>query len=152
MARSVNTITGIPEAMQWLEDTIAEATDFSDRWKILGGYWAKRQTAIFAEGQGTWVPLKQNTVSKKGDRRILIDSGVMRDGLTRVTPRFERPRFAVYGPPKRDRRVMNPAVLAQVGANSAPKRVVVPRLTSNERATWVKVLDDHVKRTIGNAQ
>lgn len=149
---SVNKILGVQEAMQWLEEVMAEATDFRDTWRILGGYWAKRQSAIFAEGQGSWVPLKRNTVYKKGDRRILIDSGIMRDGMTNMRPRFTARRFAAYGPPKHDRRVMNPAVLAQVGAGGAPKRVVVPKLSSSERATWIKALEGHVTRTVGKAQ
>ena len=146
-------LTGVDAVLSDIEDTIHEATDLRDPWEILGTKWVVRQVQAFADGQGTWMPLQSETLRKKAKAgrgtEKLIDRGYMLAGLTDLRPRFAARMFAAYGPRKHDARVMNPATLSAVGTRHQPKRVPVPRMSTSEKATWFRVVEDHVHEQIG---
>lgn len=126
------------------------AEDFSLGWPEIGKVWAERQREIFATGSmGRWSPLAAQTILRKrrsavGDpAAILVDSGVLRDDLTRPEPRNSGPRFAVYGPPAG---AVSPYYARfHVTGQGNPQRHPVPRFSPSERQRVVGMMRQFVR-------
>ena len=125
-----------PDARLGVLQELAE--DFSLGWPEIGQVWAQRQREVFATGSsGRWAPLAAQTILKQrasavGDpTAILVDTGLLRDDLTRPEPRSSGPRFAVYGPPTGS---ISPYYARfHVNGSGNPQRHPVPRFSPSER-------------------
>lgn len=114
------------------------ARDFRLAWPEVGKIWKDRQEKIFRTGSlGRWSPLAAQTILRKrasavGDpTQILVDTGTLRDDLTRVEPRNSGPGYAVYGPPAGS---VSPSYAKyHVTGQGNPQRHPVPRFTTNEK-------------------
>ena len=126
------------------------AEDYRLGWPEIGQVWAERQREIFATGSlGRWSPLAAQTIIRKrqsavgNPAEILVDTGVLRDDLTRPEPRNSGPRFAVYGPPAG---ASSPAYARyHVTGSGNPQRHPVPRFSPSERQRVVAMMRKFVR-------
>lgn len=140
-------LEGLPDVVDRLEEIAAAAGDLRDVWEPLGDLWASRMDTVFdSNGLGTWAPEAAVTIA--GNQSPLVDTGVMRDGLTMDRPIWSAKQAAAYGADKADRRVMNIAVLHNAGTKNMPKRMVVPRLRAAEKRAWMAVVQKHMARAL----
>lgn len=132
-------------------DVLSElARDFRLAWPEVGKIWADRQTRIFASGSmGRWAPLAAQTILKKranavGDpAAILVDSGLLRDDLTRPEPRNSGPGYAVFGPPAGS---ISPTYAKyHVLGQGNPQRHPVPKFTTGEKVEIVRIMRNFVR-------
>lgn len=145
-------LRGLPEAVASLDRVAAAADDISPVWPALGQLFAQRQDTVFAsDGLGRWAPM--TTATMRDHQSPLVDTGVMADGVAMAHPIWSVRRAASFGAEKRDRRVMNVAVLNSAGHRDrgggwVPPRVVVPPLRAAERRAWVGVVRAHMGRAV----
>jgi len=140
-------LRGVDEVMKQLSEVAHAAGDLSPTWPLLGRLYEDRQNSVFdSNGLGRWEPFAVETIRRH--QSPLVDFGIMREGLTRVEPRFARHRFVAFGPVKHDRRVMNPAVLMTVGTVHMPARPPVPRLRAAEKRAYVGVIRAHIHKAV----
>jgi hypothetical protein len=140
-------LLGIEQVEARLDRLGDAADDLRDVWEPLGDLWASRMDTVFdSNGLGTWAPEAAVTIA--GNQSPLVDTGVMRDGLTMDRPIWSAKQAAAYGADKSDRRVMNIAVLHNAGTSRMPKRVVVPRLRAAEKRAWMAVVQKHMARAL----
>lgn len=140
-------LRNVDDVMKRLDDVAHAAGDLSPAWPMLARLYEDRQNTVFdTAGLGRWAPFALETI--RNHQSPLVDYGVMRDGLTRVTPRLARKRFVAFGPEKHDRRVMNPGVLHTVGTVHMPARPPVPRLRTAEHRAWVGVIRAHIHKAV----
>lgn len=140
-------LRNVDDVMKRLDGVAHAAGDLSPTWPMLARLFEDRQNTVFdTAGLGRWEPFARETIRRH--QSPLVDFGVMKEGLTRAVPRFERKRFVVFGPEKHDRRVMNPGVLNTVGTVHMPARPPVPRLRAAERRAWVGVIRAHIHKAV----
>ena len=140
-------LVGLDDVVRHLDEVADAASDLTPAWGPLGTLYARRMDTVFStNGLGRWAPRAAATIDK--GQSPLVDTGVMRDGLTRTQPRYDDELMAAYGPRKYDRRVMAPAILHTAGTKRMPKRVVVPPLRAAERRAWIGAVSDHLGKAV----
>lgn len=129
-------------------DTIEHAADdLRPVWPQIGRLWADREQTVFASGGlGRWAPMA--AVTLRTHQSPLVDTGVMRQGLTASQPIWDAKKGAAYGAERSDRRVYNIAVFHTYGTRRMPKRLPVPPLRAAERRAWVDVVADHMRKAL----
>ena len=129
-------------------DKVADAADdLRPVWPEIGRLWADRQDTVFASnGLGRWAPFAAATL--RTHQSPLVDTGVMREGLTMSKPIWDAKKGAAYGAPRYDRRVYNIAVFHAYGTSRMPKRPPVPPLHGAERKAWVALVAKHLHKAV----
>lgn len=121
----------------------AAASDISPTFDTLGAKFDARQDSVFdTNGWGRWAPRAPSTIREGVSP--LVQTGIMRQGISGRRPIWQRKQGAAFGAPKSDRRVWNVAILNTVGHGSTPPRISVPPLRAAERREWVDVVRDHL--------
>lgn len=145
--KTTELLKGIDDVFERLDGVADAASDLTPVWGALGSLYARRMDTVFSSnGLGRWAPRAAATIEK--GQSPLVDTGVMRDGLTRTAPRYDNKMMAAYGPRKYDRRVMGPAILHTAGTKNMPKRVVVPPLRAAERRAWIGAVEKHMGKAV----
>lgn len=145
-------LQGLPAVQARLDALDDAAEDLSDVWGPMAQLAAQRERTVFASnGLGRWAPMAAATI--RAHQSPLVDTGVMREGLTGPRPIWSKPHGAAFGADKSDRRVWNPAVLASSGftnrgGGQVPRRVVVPLLRAAERRAWIGLVAEHLRKAI----
>jgi hypothetical protein len=145
-------LKGFDEVEARLDKVADAADDMRDVWPEIGRLWADRQNTVFAtDGLGKWGLRAASTIAE--GQSPLVDTGVMREGVTNAPPIWAKKYGAAWGANKADRRVMNIAVLNTVGhksrgASMVPPRVVVPPLRPAERKAWIGLVAKHMHKAI----
>lgn len=146
-------LVGMGDVLDRLTDLAAVAGDMSPAWRELGSMWQRHMEGVFASsGNGRWVNFAPSTI--RAHESALVDEGVMRDGMTSATPRYDDKHMVAFGPRKGNRRVSNVAMLNTVGhrrgSRQVPKRPVVPSLTAGERRQWLGVIERHIAEAVND--
>lgn len=144
-------VQGIPELVARLQDLTEAAQDVSPAWKEIGPMFAKRQDAVFdTYNGGKWLPMAPSTLKEHASP--LVQTGIMREGLSLALPIWLKKHGVAFGAAKYERRVMNVAVLNTVGhrrgTKQVPPRVVVPPRRAAEKREWLKVVERHLMRAV----
>ena len=140
-------LRGFDDVEARLDKVARAADDISPVWPEVGRLWAGRQNTVFASnGLGRW-PIEA-AVTLRSNQSPLVDTGVMRQGLTAANPIWDTKRGAAWGAPKSDRRVFNVAVFHAYGTSRMPARPPVPRLRSAERKAWLGLVGKHLHKAI----
>jgi hypothetical protein len=145
--------TGTEVVQQRLEDIASGVRDLSPAWPGVGEVFAERQNRVFdSRSFGRWAPLAASTIVRKrnssvsGGLSVLQDTRLLRDSLTRPTPRSSGPGFAVFGP------VADiPYAKYHVRGMGNPQRHPMPKFTPTERANLVKKLREYIQRELNGA-
>lgn len=145
-------LQGLPAVQARLDALDDAAEDLSDVWGPMAQLAAQRENTVFASnGLGRWAPMAAATIREH--QSPLVDTGIMREGLTGRAPIWSKPHGAAFGVSKTDPRAMNRAVLASSGftnrgGGQVPKRVVVPPLRAAERRAWIGLVAKHLRQAI----
>lgn len=140
-------LRGLDEVQARLDTVSDAADDLHPVWPQIGRLWASRQDTVFASnGLGRWAP--EAVVTMRSNQSPLVDTGVMREGLSAASTIWDTDRAAAWGAEKSDRRVFNIAVFHTYGTSRMPKRLPVPPLRAAERKAWVGLLGKHLRRAI----
>jgi len=140
-------LRGLDEVEARLDKVAHAADDVSPIWPQIGRLWDDRQSTVFASnGFGRWPA--EAVVTMRSNQSPLVDTGVMREGLTMAHPIWDTQRGAAWGAPKSDRRVFNIAVFHAYGTSRMPKRLPVPPLRAAERRAWLGVLAKHMHKAV----
>lgn len=145
-------VAGMGEVLDKLTELAEACGDMTPAWDELGRMWERRQEGVFASPQSYgWVGFAASTLREH--QSPLVDEGIMRAGMTLAAPRYSDKQMVAFGAPKKNRRVQNVATLNTVGhrdrgGSMVRQRVVVPKLSSRERADWIEVIDKHIKAAI----
>jgi hypothetical protein len=144
-------VQGMGEVVDRL-DKMQEATqDIRPAWDELAPLFAARQNAVFdTYNRGKWLPMAPSTL--KEHVSPLVQTGIMREGLTLRKPIWVEKTAAGFGAEMVDRRVFNPAVLNTVGhrrgSKQVPPRVVVPPLNAAEKRRWIAIIERHILKPL----
>ena len=140
-------IAGADQVLRTMDRLDAAANDLSPVWPEIGRLWERRQRTVFAtNGLGAW-PLEAATTIRT-NVSPLVDTGIMRDGISAATPIWSGKMGAAWGAPKSNRRVWNVAVLHAVGTKRMPKRMPVPSLRAAESRVWVSGIEKHLRKAM----
>lgn len=140
-------LRGFDEVSARLDKVAHAADDVSPVGTEVGRLWANRQQAVFASnGLGAW-PIEA-AVTLRSNQSPLVDTGVMRQGLTDARPIWLEKYGFAFGAPMRDRRVFNIAVFHAYGTKRMPKRLPVPPLRAAERRAWMGLVVQHMHRAV----
>lgn len=143
----------IQDVIDALDELSKAAGDLRPAWRELGlKYEFHMQDVFNTSGHGTWGSFASATLLKH--QSPLVREGIMKDGLTLSKPRYSDGAMAAYGPPKRDYRVQNVAILNHVGHRDRagnmvpPRRIKIP-LSGSERKRWIDVIRKHLEEAWG---
>ena len=140
-------VIGMDAIERRFDDVSDAAQDISPTFGTLAAKFADREDSVFASnGWGKWAPRAPSTI--KEGVSPLVQTGIMRDGLTRQRAIWKTKRGAAFGAPKSDRRVWNVAVLNTVGHGGTPPRLMVPPLRAAEKRDWIDVVRKHMSKAI----
>ncbi|MEZ5119664.1 MAG: hypothetical protein R2686_07150 [Candidatus Nanopelagicales bacterium] len=140
-------LRGLDEVEARLDKVSRAADNLRPVWPEVGRLWADRENTVFASnGLGRWAP--EAIVTMRTNQSPLVDTGVMRDGLTRAAAIWEKDHGAAWGASRHDRRVFNIAVFHTYGTSRMPKRIPVPPLRAAERRAWVGLIRKHMHKAI----
>lgn len=141
------TVIGMESVERTLDDLSDAAQDISPTFDTLGAKFAARQDSVFAtNGWGKWAPRAPSTI--KEGVSPLVQTGIMREGISGRRPIWQKKRGAAFGAPKSDRRVWNVAILNTVGHGGTPPRISVPPLRAAEKRDWLDVVRKHMAKAI----
>lgn len=143
------------DVLDALDELSEAAGDLRPVWRDLGMKYEFHMDDVFAsDGGGTWNSFASATLLKKDRQGPLVDEGVMKEGLTLRKPRYDDTKMVAFGPPKRDYRVQNVAILNHVGHRDRagnmvpPRRIKIP-LNAQERQQWIDVIRKHLREAWG---
>ena len=140
-------LRGLDDVEARLEKVAHAADDLTPVWPQIGRLWDDRQNSVFASnGFGRWAP--EALVTLRSNQSPLVDTGVMRSGLTMARPIWDSKKGAAWGAPRSDRRVYNVAVFHVYGTSRMPKRIPVPPLRAAERRAWIGVVAKHMHKAV----
>lgn len=138
-----DSMIGEESIIRRFDDLSDAAQDISPTFGTLAGKFAAREDSVFSSnGWGKWAPRAPSTIA--AGVSPLVQTGIMREGVTRRTPIWQKKRGAAFGAPKSDRRVWNVAVLNTVGHGGTPARLMVPPLRAAEKRDWLDVVRKHM--------
>lgn len=142
-----DSMIGEESIIRRFDDLSDAAQDISPTFGTLAGKFAAREDSVFAtNGWGKWAPRAPSTIA--AGVSPLVQTGIMREGVSRRTPIWRKKRGAAFGAPKSDRRVWNVAVLNTVGHGGTPPRQMVPPLRAAEKRDWLDVVRDHMRKAL----
>jgi len=145
--RTSDLLRGLGDVEARLDKVGHAAEDLTPVWPQIGRLWEDRQDQVFASnGLGRWAP--EAVVTMRSNQSPLVDTGVMRRGLTLSHPIWHVEQAASYGAPRSDRRVYNIAVFHAYGTARMPKRLPVPPLRAAERRAWVALVAKHLHKAV----
>ena len=140
-------VMGVQSVERRFDDLSDAAKDIRPTFPTLAGKFAARERSVFASnGWGKWAPRAPSTIAEGVSP--LVQTGIMRDGMSAPAPIWHKKQAAAFGAPKSDRRVWNVAVLNTVGHGSTPARPMVPPLRAAEKRDWIDVIRDHMGRAL----
>lgn len=144
---AARTVIGAESVKRKLDDLSDAASDISPTFDTLGAKFDAREDSVFdTNGWGKWAPRAPSTIA--AGVSPLVQTGIMREGISGRKPIWQRKRGAAFGAPKSDRRVWNVAILNTVGHGGTPARISVPPLRAAEKREWIDVLRDHMRKAI----
>ena len=140
-------VIGMDAIERRFDDVSDAAQDISPTFGTLAAKFADREDSVFSSnGWGKWAPRAPSTI--KEGVSPLVQTGIMRDGLTRQRAIWKTKRGAAFGAAKYDRRVFNVAILHAVGTSRMPTRPMVPPLRAAEKRDWIDVVRKHMAKAI----
>jgi hypothetical protein len=134
---------GIARIEEKVERVSKIAQDMSPLWPKVGELFAEQQRDIFASGFN-WQPLERSTIIKKGDARVLVESGALMQAATSPIPVEATPLYAKFGVRHSD---VNYAHWHARGAG-VPERRPVPPLSTELRRAWLEVVAQKVREEL----
>ena len=140
-------VIGMDAVEKRFDDLSDAAQDISPTFNTLGAKFDAREASVFSSnGWGKWAPRAPSTI--KEGISPLVQTGIMREGVTGRAPIWRKKQGASFGAPKSDRRVWNVAVLNTVGHGGTPPRLMVPPLRAAEKRDWIDVVRKHMSKAI----
>lgn len=144
-------VIGMDAVEKRFDDLSDAAQDISPTFDTLGAKFDAREASVFSSnGWGKWAPRAPSTI--KEGISPLVQTGIMREGISGRKPIWRKKMGAAFGAPKYERRVWNVAILNTVGhkrgTKDVPPRISVPPLRAAEKREWIDVLRDHMRKAI----
>lgn len=134
---------GIARIEEKVEGVAKIARDMTPLWPKVGELFAEQQRDIFASGS-YWQPLERSTILKKGDSRVLIETGALMQAATSPTPVEATALYAKFG--LRSSQV--PYAHWHARGAGVPERRPVPPLSADLRRAWLEVVLDRVREEL----
>jgi len=119
--------------------------DMSALWPKVGELFAEQQRDLFSSGS-TWQPLAQSTIIKKGDARVLVETGALMEAATSPIPVESAPLYAKFGV----RPGSIPYAHWHARGAGVPERRPVPPLSADLRRAWLDVVIERVREELGS--
>ena len=139
-------VIGMDAIERRFDDLSDAAQDISPTFGTLAAKFSDREDSVFSSnGCGKWAPRAPSTI--KEGVSPLVQTGIMRDRLTRQRAIWKTKRGAAFGAAKYDRRVER-GHPARVGTSRMPTRMVVPPLRAAEKRDWLDVVRKHMGKAI----
>ena len=137
--------SGAEDIVKRLDRLEKACSDLSEVWPKLGRIFAQAQEEVFA-GNNNWPPLAASTMLRKKSTRVLVDTGMLKQGATNPTPITSDALSASFGvPPGHPSRVY--AFWHYLG-RGVPERDPVPNLSATKREAMFRAALEPIREVL----